>query len=176
MSLVASLGARIEAGDLDEVTLTTNGSQLARFADDLYANGVRRINVSLDTLDPAKFKAVTRWGDLSKVLGGIDAALAAGLKVKINAVALRDVNEHEFDDLIRFAHGRGMDLTLIETMPLGDIDGDRTDQYLPLSTVRRELARNWTLDEIDYRYRWAGALRPRGGDRRAARFHHADDA
>lgn len=151
MSLIASLGERIKAGQLEEVTLTTNGSQLARFAEDLYANGVRRINVSVDTLDPDKFKAVTRWGDLAKVLEGIDAALAAGLKVKINAVALRDVNEHEFNDLIRFAHGRGMDLTLIETMPLGDIDGDRTDQYLPLSTVRQRLARDWTMDEIDYR-------------------------
>ena len=151
MSLIASLGERIRAGQLDEVTLTTNGSQLARFAEDLYANGVRRINVSVDTLDPDKFKAVTRWGDLGKVLDGIDAALAAGLKVKLNAVALRDVNEHEFNDLIRFAHGRGMDLTLIETMPLGDIDGDRTDQYLPLSTVRRRLSRDWTMDEIDYR-------------------------
>ena len=149
MSLIASLGERIRAGQLDEVTLTTNGSQLARFAEDLYANGVRRINVSVDTLDPDKFKAVTRWGDLGKVLDGIDAALAAGLKVKLNAVALRDVNEHEFNDLIRFAHGRGMDLTLIETMPLGDIDGDRTDQYLPLSTVRRRLSRDWTMDEID---------------------------
>jgi cyclic pyranopterin phosphate synthase len=147
MSLIAALGRRIEGGGLDEVTLTTNGSQLAKYAADLHAHGVRRINVSLDTLDAVKFKAVTRWGDL----GGIDVALAAGLKVKLNAVALRDVNETEFDDLIRFAHDRGMDLTLIETMPLGEIEGDRTDQYLPLSLVRRRLAERWTLDEIDYR-------------------------
>jgi len=151
MSLIAALGKRIDAGELDEVTLTTNGSQLARFAGELYAHGVRRINVSLDTLDAVRFKAVTRWGELAQVLDGIDAALAAGLKVKLNAVALSGVNEHAFDDLIRYAHGRGMDLTLIETMPLGDIDGDRTDQYLPLSTVRQRLADSWTLDEIDYR-------------------------
>ena len=151
MSLFAALGRRIKAGELDEVTLTTNGSQLSKFARELHAHGVRRINVSLDTLDAQKFKAVTRWGDLAKVLDGIDAALAAGLEVKLNAVALRGVNEHEFDDLIRFAHSRQMDLTLIETMPLGDIDGDRTDQYLPLSIVRQQLAQRWTLDEIDYR-------------------------
>jgi cyclic pyranopterin phosphate synthase len=151
MSLFEALGRRIASGDLDEVTLTTNGSQLARFADELFAHGVRRVNVSLDTLDAAKFRAVTRWGDLAKVHEGIDAALAAGLKVKLNAVALKDVNEGEFSDLIRFCGDRGMDLTLIETMPLGDIDGDRTDQYLPLSLVRERLRRDWTLDEIDYR-------------------------
>jgi cyclic pyranopterin phosphate synthase len=150
MSLIAALGARIDAGELDEVTLTTNGSQLAKFAGDLYANGVRRINVSLDTLDANKFKAVTRWGNLSQVLDGIYAAQRAGLKVKLNVVALRDVNEHEINTLIRYAHSHGMDLTLIETMPLGDIGGDRTDQYLPLSLVRQRLARNFTLDEVDY--------------------------
>lgn len=151
MSLFEALGKRVASGGLDEVTVTTNGSQLARFADELYAHGVRRVNVSLDTLDPDKFRAVTRWGELSKVLEGIDTALAAGLKIKLNAVALKGVNEDEFNDLIRFCGDRGLDLTLIETMPLGDIEGDRTDQYLPLSTVRQRLERDWTLDEIDYR-------------------------
>jgi cyclic pyranopterin phosphate synthase len=151
MTLVRALGRHLRTGALDELTLTTNGSQLARYAEELRAAGVERINVSVDTLDPAKFKAVTRWGDLAKVQAGIDAALAAGLKIKLNAVALKDFNETEFDDLIRYAHERGMDLTLIETMPLGDIDGDRTDQYLPLSRVRADLMERWTLDEIDHR-------------------------
>jgi cyclic pyranopterin phosphate synthase len=150
MSLVAALGQRIADGELDEVTLTTNGSQLAKYAGDLYANGVRRINVSLDTLNANKFKAVTRWGNLSQVLEGIYAAQRAGLKVKLNVVALRDTNEDELETLIRYAHSHDMDLTLIETMPLGEIDGDRTDQYLPLSLVRQRLQRSFTLDEIDY--------------------------
>ena len=115
------------------------------------ACGVKRINVSLDTLDPDKFKAVTRWGDLGQVMAGIDAAQKAGLAIKLNAVAMKGVNEHEFDALIRFAHGRGFDLTLIETMPLGDIEGDRTDQYLPLSVVRARLMDRWTLTDIPYR-------------------------
>ena len=151
LSLIRSLGRHIESGQLDELTLTTNGSQLSRFASELADAGVRRINVSIDTLDPARFRAITRWGDLDKVMAGLDAAQAAGLKVKINAVALKDVNEHEIDDLIRFAHGRGMDLTLIETMPLGEIEADRTEQYLPLSTVRARLEQNWTLNEIPYK-------------------------
>ena len=151
MTLFEALGRRIAAGQLDEVTVTTNGSQLSRYAEELFAHGVRRINVSIDTLDAGRFKQATRWGDLNVVLGGIEAALSAGLKVKLNAVALKGLNESEFDDLIRFAHGKGMDLTLIETMPLGDIEGDRTDQYLPLSEVRRRLSETWTLDEIDYR-------------------------
>ncbi|GLK75114.1 GTP 3',8-cyclase [Methylopila jiangsuensis] len=151
MTLIRSLGRHLESGALDELTLTTNGSQLARYAADLTAAGVRRVNVSLDTLDPAKFKAVTRWGDLAQVQGGIDAALAAGLDVKINAVALRGVNEDEIPAMIDWAHARGMDLSLIETMPLGDIDGDRTDQYLPLSLVRARLAQRFTLNDIPYR-------------------------
>jgi len=150
MWLFDRLGAEIGHG-LDELTLTTNGSQLARFANDLYAAGVRRVNVSLDTLDPDKFRAITRWGDLSKVLGGIEAAQAAGLAVKINTVALRGVNEDEIPDMLDWAHGRGMDLTLIETMPLGDIEEDRVEQYLPLSLVRARLAAHYTLDESDYR-------------------------
>jgi len=151
MTLIGSLGRHLESGALEELTLTTNGSQLAAHARDLYAAGVRRVNVSLDTLDAAKFKAVTRWGDLSQVLGGIDAALAAGLKIKINTVALKDVNEDEIAGIAEWAHGLGMDLSLIETMPLGDIEGDRTDQYLPLSLVRARLASRWRLDDIPYK-------------------------
>jgi len=151
LSLIRSLGRHLDSGDLDELTLTTNGSQLSRFAQELADAGVRRINVSMDTLDPARFRAITRWGDLDKVMAGLDAAQAAGLKVKINAVALKDVNEHEIDDLLRFAHGRGMDLTLIETMPLGEVEVDRTEQYLPLSHVRARLEENWTLRDIPYK-------------------------
>ena len=149
--LFRRLGRFLESGALDELTLTTNGSQLSRFAGDLYAAGVRRVNISLDTLDPEKFHQITRWGKLDKVLGGIDAAQEAGLKVKINAVALKGTNEHELPEMIAWAHGRGMDFTVIETMPLGDIDGDRTDQYLPLSLLRAKLAERWTLDDIDYK-------------------------
>ncbi|TQF77481.1 GTP 3',8-cyclase MoaA [Elioraea sp. Yellowstone] len=149
MRLVRALGARIGRG-LDELTVTTNGSQLARFADDLAAAGVRRINVSLDTLDPAKFTAITRWGRIEKTLDGIFAARAAGLAIKINAVALKGVNEDELDRMVAWCGEHGFDLCLIETMPMGDIGGDRTDQYLPLSIVRARLARSWTLEETDY--------------------------
>lgn len=150
MWLFKALGRHLEDGTLDELTLTTNGSLLHRLSGDLYACGVRRINVSLDTLSPTKFKAITRWGDLDTVINGITAAERAGLKVKINAVALKGVNDDEVDDLIRFAHGRGADLTLIETMPMGDIEGDRTDQYVPLSQVRADLLERWTLKDIPY--------------------------
>jgi GTP 3',8-cyclase len=151
MNLVASLGRHLRSGRLDELTLTTNGSQLRKYAADLAAHGVRRINVSLDTLDPAKFRAVTRWGDLNQVLDGINAAQKAGLAIKINAVALKGVNEDEFENLTRWAHGEGMDLTFIEVMPLGDVGEGRLDQYLPLSMVRARLAERFTLDDIDYR-------------------------
>ena len=151
MTLVGSLSRHLGTGALDELTLTTNGSQLPKYAAELAAHGVRRINVSLDTLDPEKFRAITRWGELDKVLAGIDAAQDAGLAVKINAVALKGVNEDELGDLVAWAHGRGMDLTIIEVMPLGDISEDRLDQYLPLSMVRARLAERYTLDEIDYR-------------------------
>ncbi|HZC57739.1 MAG TPA: GTP 3',8-cyclase MoaA [Xanthobacteraceae bacterium] len=151
MTLVESLSRHLRSGDLDELTLTTNGSQLAKYAAELKARGVRRINVSLDTLDADKFRAITRWGDLNQVLAGIDAALAAGLKIKINTVALRDVNDDELPKLVAWAHGRGMDLTLIEVMPLGEIGEGRLEQYLPLSMVRARLAERFTLDEIDYR-------------------------
>jgi len=151
IGLIRSLSRHLERGDLDELTLTTNGSQLARFADELADCGVRRINVSVDTLDPGKFRTITRWGELDKVLAGIAAAQAAGIHVKVNAVALKGVNEHEFDDLIRWTHGSGMDLTLIETMPLGEVGADRTDQYLPLSQVRRDLETRWTLRDIPFK-------------------------
>ena len=148
MWLFQALSRHIAAGRLDELTVTTNGSQLKRFAGELKSAGVERINVSLDTLQPDRFRAITRWGDFSTVMQGLEAADAAGLKVKINAVALKGTNEDEIDDLIRFAHGRGYDLTLIETMPLGEIDGDRHDQYLPLSIVRARLLDRWTLDDV----------------------------
>ncbi|MEP2830773.1 GTP 3',8-cyclase MoaA [Parvibaculum sp.] len=151
MTLIRSLGRHLETGALDELTLTTNGSQLARHADDLFAAGVRRVNVSIDTLDETLFQQITRWGRLPQVLDGIAAAKRAGLKVKINTVALKGVNEDEIPSLVEWAHGEGHDITLIETMPLGDIDGDRTDQYLPLSQVRRSLSEHWTLDELDER-------------------------
>ena len=150
MWLFRQLGRHLRTGDLAELTLTTNGSQLSRFAEELYDCGVRRVNVSLDTLDPEKFLAITRWGKLDKVMAGIRAAQSAGLAVKINTVALKGVNEHEIDHLIRWCGDEGLDLTLIETMPLGDIDGDRTDQYLPLSLVRSRLMEHWMLEDLDY--------------------------
>jgi GTP 3',8-cyclase len=150
MRLIESLGSRLGTG-LRELTLTTNGSQLARFAPGLYAAGMRRINVSLDTRDPGKFQTITRWGKLQNVLAGIDAAQDAGLQVKINMVALKGINEDEIGDMLEWTHGRGMDLTLIETMPMGEIDGDRVEQYLPLSLVRARLAQQFTLEDIDYR-------------------------
>lgn len=151
MVLINRLGAKVKSGELDELTITTNGSQLTKFADNLYAAGVRRINVSVDTLNPDKFAEITRWGRLPQVLDGIEAAKAAGLKVKINAVALKDENEAEIPSMIEWAHSHGHDLTLIETMPMGDIDGDRTDQYLPLSKVRSDLEKTWTLTDLPER-------------------------
>ena len=151
MTLVSSLSRHLKTGALDELTLTTNGSQLVKYAAELKSHGVERINVSLDTLDPDKFRAITRWGELDKVIAGIDAAQAAGLKVKINAVALKGVNEDELTDLVAWAHNRAMDITLIEVMPLGDIGEDRLEQYLPLSLVRARLAERYTMDEIDHK-------------------------
>ncbi len=150
MTLFRSLSRHLESGALEEVTVTTNGSQLARHAQELFDCGVRRINVSLDTLDADRFRAITRWGDLGKVLEGVDAAQKAGLAIKINAVALKGVNDDEFPRLIEWAHGRGMDLTFIEVMPLGDIEAARVDQYLPLSLVRANLMDRFTLQNIDY--------------------------
>jgi cyclic pyranopterin phosphate synthase len=151
MTLFGSLSRHLASGALDEVTVTTNGSQLTKYARELASHGVRRINVSLDTLDPVKFRDVTRWGDVNKVLAGIDAAQEAGLEIKINTVALKGVNEDELPSLIEWAHGRGMDLTLIEVMPMGDVGAGRLDQYLPLSLVRARLAERFTLEEIAYR-------------------------
>ena len=149
MSLVRSLSRHLQSGALDELTLTTNGSQLARFAGELRDCGVRRVNVSLDTLDPAKFRAITRWGDIDKVLSGIEAARAAGLAVKINAVALKNMNEEEIPALMEWAHGKDMALTLIEVMPMGDIGEGRIDQYVPLSLLRARLAQNYALTDLD---------------------------
>ncbi|MEQ1647645.1 MAG: GTP 3',8-cyclase MoaA [Hyphomicrobiaceae bacterium] len=151
MSLFKSLSRHLRSGTLDELTVTTNGSQLAKYATELRDYGVERVNISLDTLNPGRFRAITRWGDIADVHAGIDAAEKAGLRIKINAVALKGVNEDEIEHLMRFCHDRGMDLTLIETMPLGEIEADRTDQYLPLSLVRARLAEKFTLIENDYR-------------------------
>ena len=151
MELVRQLSRHLESGKLEELTLTTNGSQLARFAQELADRGVKRINVSLDTLDADKFRSITRWGELDKVMAGIDAAQHAGLKIKINAVALKGFNDVEIPEMMRWAHGRGMDLTVIETMPMGEIDADRTDQYLPLSQLRADLERRFTLSDIPFK-------------------------
>ena len=150
MDLIGSLGRHLRSGALDELTLTTNGTRLTEFADQLAAAGVRRVNVSLDTLKPELFRTLTRGGQLAQVIAGIDAAQAAGLKVKINAVALKDDNAGELPELIAWAHGRGCDMTLIEAMPLGEIEVDRTDQFLSLKDVRRELESFWTLTDIDH--------------------------
>src|ERR1700733_15023980 len=170
MTLVNSLSRHLHTGDLDELTLTTNGSQLAKNAQEIKAAGVRRINVSLDTLDPEKFRAITRWGSLDQVLAGIDAALAAGLKIKINAVALKGVNEDDVPQLIEWAHGRGMDLTLIEVMPLGEIGEGRLEQYLPLSIARARLSERFSLVDIDYRTGGAARFGRPAADRRRVGF------
>ena len=159
--LIARLGARLDAG-LDELTLTTNGTQLARFASRIFDAGVRRINVSLDSLDPGRFRSITRRGDLARVLAGIDSARAAGLAIKINMVALAGLNEDEIEAMLRWCANRGFDLTLIETMPLGDVEGDRTDLYLPLDTVRRRLEQAFPL---------VPSIHRTGGP---ARYYHVD--
>ncbi|PRX10028.1 UNVERIFIED_ORG: cyclic pyranopterin monophosphate synthase subunit MoaA [Martelella mediterranea] len=148
MSLFTMLGAELERGALDELTLTTNGTLLDRYAETLFVHGVRRVNVSLDTLDPGRYSAITRWGRIERVFAGIEAAQAAGLKVKINAVAMRGPFENEVDDLIRFAHCRGMDLTLIEEMPLGEGRHDRRESFLSLSNLRETLSKRWTLEPL----------------------------
>ena len=154
MALARSLSRHLAAGALDELALTTNGSRLARHAAELADCGVRRVNVSLDTLDPDRFARITRWGRLDRVLGGLAAAKAAGLAIKLNCVALKGINEDEFDRLIGWCGDQGFDLTLIEVMPLGDIDGaggfSRAGQFLPLSEVRERLTRRWTLEPIGY--------------------------
>jgi cyclic pyranopterin phosphate synthase len=148
MSLFEVLSRHLRTGALDELTLTTNGTRLAEFAPELARLGVRRVNVSVDTLKPDLFRTITRGGDLAKVLGGIEAAQAAGLAVKLNTVALLHDNAGEIPDLVAWAHARGCDMTLIETMPLGEIEGDRTDQFLSLANVRRSLESFWTLEDI----------------------------
>ena len=149
MTLIGRLGERIGHG-LEELTLTTNGTQLAKYAQGLADAGVRRINVSIDTLDPARFTRITRWGKLNQVLDGVAAAKAAGLRVKVNAVALRGENEDELGDMLAWCGAHGHDLCLIETMPMGDIEGDRTDQYLPLSIVRARLRQRFTLTDTSF--------------------------
>lgn len=148
VDLVRRLSRHLDSGALDELTLTSNGSQLARFADDLFDAGVRRINVSLDTLDPEKFARITRWGRLPQVLDGIAAAKAAGLHIKLNMVALAGVNDDEVETMLAYAAANGHDLVMIETMPLGEIGVDRVDHYLPLSRVRADLARRFTLHDL----------------------------
>ncbi len=175
VDLVRSLARHLGHG-LDELTMTTNGSQLARFASDLAAAGMRRVNVSLDTLDPDRFARITRWGRLPQVLEGIAAAQAAGLHVKINMVALKGVNDDEIEAMLRWTAAEGHDLVLIETMPLGMVDEDRVDRYVPLSAVRRDLEQRWTLTDLPELDRRAGTLCAGGGDRAAARLHHAAHA
>jgi len=166
ITLFRTLSRHLGTGDLDELTLTTNGSRLAEHAADLAACGVRRVNVSLDTRDPDRFRAITRIGDLGRVLAGIDAAVAAGLRVKINVVALKGINEDEIEDLLLWCAGRGFDMTLIEVMPMGDIGGEnRLQQYLPLHEVRRRLAERWTLAPLAHHTggpaRWVQVVEPR---------------
>ena len=173
MSLFHGLKRHLASGELDEVTLTTNGSQLARFAHELADCGVRRINVSLDTLDPAKFRAVTRWGDHASVLAGIDAAVAAGLKIKINVVALKGFNDDETRSLVDWAHGRGFDLTFIEVMPLGTMEEDRADQFMPLTELRQRSRTEPDADALDLCDRRPRPLFRRPRDRRPARLHHS---
>jgi len=152
MQLIRALGAEAKAGALDELTITTNGSQLVKMADDLFDAGVRRVNISLDTLDPDKFRQITRWGDLNKVLDGLRAAQSAGLDVKINAVALKGGNDAELGDMLAWCGDEGFDMTIIEVMPMGDIGTEnRLDQYLPLSRVRADLSKRFTLTDIPFR-------------------------
>jgi cyclic pyranopterin phosphate synthase len=152
MSLIQALGKRLVSGDLEELTLTTNGTQLHKYSKDLFDYGVRRVNVSIDTLDPEKFAEITRWGKLENVLRGIEAADSAGLKLKLNVVALRGTNDEELPDIVKWASGKGYDITIIEVMPMGDIGSEnRINQYLPLSMVRSNLSKYFTLRDIDYK-------------------------
>lgn len=152
MGLIRALSKHLKTGDLEELTLTTNGTQLHRHAEELYDCGVRRLNVSIDTLDPEKFSEITRWGKLDNVLRGLKAADDAGLKIKLNAVALRGTNDEELPDMVQWAGDRGYDITIIEVMPMGDIGSEnRVDQYLPLSMVRSKLSERFTLEDINYK-------------------------
>jgi len=149
--LIGNLGTQVKLGTLDEITLTTNGTQLAKHAQMLAKNGVKRVNVSLDTLDPAIFKKITRRAVLEDVLDGIEAAQSAGISIKINTVALKEYNGTNIPEMIEWAHARGIDMTLIEIMPMGEVDEDRFDQYLPLSAVRKQLEQRWTLTPMALR-------------------------
>jgi cyclic pyranopterin phosphate synthase len=151
MSLIESLGKFVKSGDLKELTLTTNGSQLAKYAHQLVDCGVKRINVSLDSLNPEKFQSITRWGILEDVISGLETAKRAGLEIKINAVALKNFNENEVNEMITWCGKEKFDLTYIETMPMGEIDKDRTDQYLPLSVLKDRITKNWTLEETPHK-------------------------
>ncbi len=151
MDLITDMSRHLKSGSLDEITLTTNATQLSKFADDLARAGVKRLNVSLDSRDPDTFAKLTRRDALEQVLNGIDAALEAGLKIKINAVALKGTNADEIPDLMEWAHSKSMDMTLIEVMPMGEIDGDRVDQYLPLTEIRDTLDAKYTLTETPFR-------------------------
>ena len=152
MHLFRGLSKHLQTGELNELTVTTNGSQLGRFADEMADLGVRRINVSLDTLDPYKFAAITRWGKFDKVMAGLQAAKRAGLKIKINTVALKGVNDDEIDRLISWCGDEGFDLTFIEVMPMGDMgEVERVDQYLPLSQLRATIEEKWTLNESGHK-------------------------
>lgn len=150
MGFIEGLSRHLKSGKLQELTLTTNGSLLAKYADQLAKCGIRRINVSVDTLDEEMFQKVTRWGNLPEVMRGLDAAKAAGLAIKINAVALKGTNEDQVDEMIAWCGREGFDLTFIETMPMGYVDEDRTDQYLPLTVLRDRIEDKWTLDETNY--------------------------
>ncbi len=150
IELVQALGRKVGDG-LDELTMTTNATRLADFAEPIRAAGMRRINISLDTLDRATFARLARRDSLPQVLEGIAAAKDAGLKVKLNTVALKGINEAEIPELVEWAHGQGFDMTLIEVMPLGEVEEDRFNHYLPLSAVRESLARRWTLTPSDHR-------------------------
>lgn len=150
MELIGSLGRHLKSGDLDELTLTTNASQLEKYAEQLKEHGVRRLNVSIDTLDADKFGTITRGGKLEQVKAGLNAASRAGLAIKINTVVVKDFNEDQYSALVRWCGEQGYDITFIETMPLGDIGGDRTTQYLPVSEVRKTIEKDWTLRESDH--------------------------
>jgi cyclic pyranopterin phosphate synthase len=152
MSLIRNLGQHLDTGDLEELTLTTNGTQLHKYAEELFDCGVKRVNVSIDTLDPEKFTEITRWGKLENVLRGIEAAANSGLKIKLNTVALRGTNDNELQNMVRWAGEQGFDITIIEVMPMGDIGAEnRVSQYLPLSMVRSSLSEHFTLRDIDYK-------------------------
>ena len=152
MQLIESLGSEVKAGNLDELTITTNGSQLHKMARQLANAGVKRLNISIDTLDPDRFREITRWGKLDDVIAGLEAAKEVGLQIKLNAVALKGVNEFELADMVEWAGSQNFDMTIIEVMPMGDIGNEnRVDQYLPLSQVRAKLSKRFTLLDSNFK-------------------------